>query len=856
LSNFKHLPSPTHPDIEYVEYAHLKGGPGGRQVFTRCTSTWANFVQKLITHTPAEDKKSVPLFAPNTFSEEYTSRKKYGVTSMTALVFDIERKVNPIHEEEIVALNARLEASCLEYVLISSHSHREPDYCRFRLVLPISRPLQPNEYEEARQRISHRLGLEALVDPASEDISRIYFWPSHPPDVEPVVVYTPGKSVNVEDLLTGYVPLPMPRVRGEVPADWEYVAPMAPEEDRIDVKAFQKILEEYKGKGETPQDIARKVDLARRIRHGQPLATSNLNSALWSAVNLLAFNLPPHTSSVEIMAVLRPSLAAMYSSGNGPITLEKAKEVAGKMVDRAVEARAASDAVEAERKAFITRQHAELEAALKKNAQKPPTSVTSVEELAQLEAALPRTDFVFCVPHEVYYYREEAGGRDEFNLRAPVRKKETITEHLRAVGWEEDAIKFCLKAGTYLKTHGIDCAPRKPSIYTEGGLHYLNAWKPPTLVPKQGEWPSIDRVLDSLTLNNIELEDGTVVCRPDPKAKAYIINWLAWTVQNPAGVPGTALLFNGAQGSGKNILAYTMFDILGRHNCAQINNKSLDSRFNSRWIGKCFIFGDEIFTKETANELAATLKEMITGQASVSEGKGINEHDLKNRASFMFASNELVPLRLDRDDRRFCVFTRHDDVQDDYKAFTRTLFLPDNSPTEAFREEIAAFAWDLEHLQVDNAMARSAYVNYSKLSLIDASQTTHSSFCQYVDEFGVDGLLYEGLARTGLGINKSNFAERSKEALGDWDFGEQGVSFRALYEAYVFHCAKSGNIRPVAPARFGMTLNAHRPVWQRHRTIGANKQRHNCYVVKRTPIGKAQTVTTSFRAEKGPSANA
>ncbi len=63
-----------------------------------------------------------------------------------------------------------------EAVLYSTHSHTT-DKPRYRLVLPLRRPVNPDEYEAIGRRLAADIGIE-LFDPTTFEPSRLMYWPS------------------------------------------------------------------------------------------------------------------------------------------------------------------------------------------------------------------------------------------------------------------------------------------------------------------------------------------------------------------------------------------------------------------------------------------------------------------------------------------------------------------------------------------------------------------------------------------------------------------------------------------------------------------------------------------------------
>lgn len=94
------------------------------------------------------------------------------------------------------------EIGDLEYVIYSTHSHT-PETPRYRIILPVSRAMEPDEYQAVARRIAGNIGIENF-DPTTFEVERLMFWPSAPADVEPVFIHNTGEPVDVDEVLSRY----------------------------------------------------------------------------------------------------------------------------------------------------------------------------------------------------------------------------------------------------------------------------------------------------------------------------------------------------------------------------------------------------------------------------------------------------------------------------------------------------------------------------------------------------------------------------------------------------------------------------------------------------------------------------
>lgn len=103
-------------------------------------------------------------------------------------------------EDFIVDLD--MELGGMEYVLYSTHSHTA-DSPRYRVIIPVDRPMTPDEYQAVSRRIADDIGIE-FFDPSTHQAERLMYWPSHPKDVEYVYQHSEGSLVSVDTYLSTY----------------------------------------------------------------------------------------------------------------------------------------------------------------------------------------------------------------------------------------------------------------------------------------------------------------------------------------------------------------------------------------------------------------------------------------------------------------------------------------------------------------------------------------------------------------------------------------------------------------------------------------------------------------------------
>jgi hypothetical protein len=129
------------------------------------------------------DKHRGRCWSPTKYRDGATARGNDGVEAVSCLVFDCDR-VSPDPK--------RLEG--VYWIAHTTWSHT-PDKPRWRLILPLAKPVATANWRDVWQRARAALCPEA--DPACKDPSRAYWLPSHPPVAEPARSCRPGALLDM-----------------------------------------------------------------------------------------------------------------------------------------------------------------------------------------------------------------------------------------------------------------------------------------------------------------------------------------------------------------------------------------------------------------------------------------------------------------------------------------------------------------------------------------------------------------------------------------------------------------------------------------------------------------------------------
>lgn len=88
-------------------------------------------------------------------------------------------------------------------IIHSTHKHHESNP-RYRLIIPVSRELTPDEYVAVGRKIAGTMGID-LFDNTTFETNRLMFWQSNPKDVDYYFQMQDGPWVDADEILDQYV---------------------------------------------------------------------------------------------------------------------------------------------------------------------------------------------------------------------------------------------------------------------------------------------------------------------------------------------------------------------------------------------------------------------------------------------------------------------------------------------------------------------------------------------------------------------------------------------------------------------------------------------------------------------------
>lgn len=244
------------------------------------------------------------------------------------------------------------------------------------------------------------------------------------------------------------------------------------------------------------------------------------------------------------------------------------------------------------------------------------------------------------------------------------------------------------------------------------GKHSYNLFTPTEYMLLEKNDEKIDPVADFPTINRL-LENLI----PVKEERERFINWFA-TAFNTRKKQLTSWVLKGAQGSGKGLLLKNIIKpLFGKKQAIQVEDEQLKDRFNGWMRNTCFIcFNEVASSNSTRNSINSKVKAIVTDSETMINEKNVKEYFITNYVNCMFFSNEVVPLLVEGNDRRFNV------VMTGGALVNQQWFDIENTPS-ALTKEIPRFAQYLKNFPYDEKIAKTVIKNQAKKDIVSAGMS-------------------------------------------------------------------------------------------------------------------------------------
>lgn len=268
-----------------------------------------------------------------------------------------------------------------------------------------------------------------------------------------------------------------------------------------------------------------------------------------------------------------------------------------------------------------------------------------------------------------------------------------------------------------------------------------------------------------------------VIANGDEVAYDYLLKWTASIFQKPSLKTGVVILIIGDQGTGKTTYSDVICKMMGRY--ANNNITSLNSiagQFNSIVENNKLIVLNELQSidnngnKFDRNAIGGSLKSIITDYFININGKFKDERLAENVANFIMISNNMLPVNIEINDRRYLVLKTSNAHMQDAKYFD-ALYRTINE--EGFYENLFTYFMnmDISGINIHEAPKTETKKAMQKQSMDSREAFVRDKYKSIVDIKGPE--LYEKYkkycAKNGYNTTFANrsFLECVKKYTGD-----------------------------------------------------------------------------------------
>lgn len=164
------------------------------------------------------------------------------------------------------------------------------------------------------------------------------------------------------------------------------------------------------------------------------------------------------------------------------------------------------------------------------------------------------------------------------------------------------------------------------------------------------EWSESDALIKAFQ------EHISVLVGNEAQASDYVLKYIAHLIQKPQHKPNTAIIIKSREGYGKDTLLDILSDLLGAkyfHRTADLDD--IFGNYNVDIREKLILQLNEVQGKDGYSQ-KEKIKNLITEENTIIREKYISNITQKNYIRLFIFSNNLNPIQISHDDRRFTVF--------------------------------------------------------------------------------------------------------------------------------------------------------------------------------------------------------
>ncbi|KAA6383091.1 MAG: hypothetical protein EZS28_021384 [Streblomastix strix] len=227
----------------------------------------------------------------------------------------------------------------------------------------------------------------------------------------------------------------------------------------------------------------------------------------------------------------------------------------------------------------------------------------------------------------------------------------------------------------------------------------------------------------------------------DERVYEYILNWIAWMIQNPGKKSRAAMVLQGRQGIGKTRFIDVIAELTSRYSCPNITNiDQFTGRFNSVVESKIFAILNEIMNYNDSKKGVATIMKSIISDLTIRiNEKNQPKRTAENVMNIIYVTNADIPVQLDIDDRRHlvCACKTVHQVTEERKEDADYFNELSQSYIQEFYENLMTFFLEIDISQFNPTLipmteAKKQLINVSRSPIDDVIMEHYKQFKQGV----------------------------------------------------------------------------------------------------------------------------
>lgn len=297
-------------------------------------------------------------------------------------------------------------------------------------------------------------------------------------------------------------------------------------------------------------------------------------------------------------------------------------------------------------------------------------------------------------------------------------------------------------------------------IYEEENKIYFNLYKKEQLLKlecQEGDYIHIKSLIMNLTGHG-------------DKGYDYFVKWLAWLIQNPLKRLPTSIILQGEQGTGKTKFCELVLKRIFGKNFCEIGQADINKEYNDFILGKQIIVANEVIHNDNKLLVPDKLKNFVTDEFLSINRKFKDTIYTRNYAQWIFVTNNDLPLKIEKGDRRYSVFKS--------KKLVNGTELIDGL-LHNLDEELNHFVYDLKTMKVNFKEVSHPLMNEAKEDIIKLSQNSVEEFVDYLKDIG------------GIDIFAKKYKFDPAQVLFSSSLGST-IPTNIFYELYVRYCYEGG----------------------------------------------------------------